>query len=187
MADSTECIVDGFAFSSDTDAELAKNELKKIKYLDEHVDLSNIHSVKSLYEKAIDERYFQTPVGLEYLRKLRRVLLDSGAFDNGITPIPLYMAYRHNTISEEPVMKKRTSKAKKQELELKQKYRTACFLATFFGILIVIMIFITLNGTTPNAMNYKTAVLNQYSDWEQELTERENAVKAKERELGINY
>ena len=34
-------------------------------------------------------------------------------------------------------------------------------------------------------LNYKTAVLNEYSEWEQELTQRENAVREKESELGI--
>ena len=45
---------------------------------------------------------------------------------------------------------------------------------------------ITLNGTTPNALNYKKAILNEYSAWEEELTEREAAVRAKERELNID-
>ncbi len=47
------------------------------------------------------------------------------------------------------------------------------------------MLIITLNGTTPNAINYKNAITNQYASWEQELSEREAAVREKERELNI--
>ena len=36
-----------------------------------------------------------------------------------------------------------------------------------------------------NALNYRKAIQNQYASWEQELTEREKAVKEKEQELQI--
>ena len=35
-------------------------------------------------------------------------------------------------------------------------------------------------------INYKIALTNQYAAWEQELTQREKAVKEKEQELGID-
>ena len=47
------------------------------------------------------------------------------------------------------------------------------------------MFVITLRGSTPNVINYKIALTNQYAAWEQELTQREKAVKEKEQELGI--
>ena len=43
----------------------------------------------------------------------------------------------------------------------------------------------TLNGENANALNYRKAIQNQYASWEQELTEREKAVKEKEQELQI--
>ena len=47
------------------------------------------------------------------------------------------------------------------------------------------MFVVAIKADNPNMLNYKTAVLNEYSEWEQELTQRENAVREKESELGI--
>ena len=42
-----------------------------------------------------------------------------------------------------------------------------------------------MTGNNPNILNYQNAVLNKYASWEQELMEREQAVREKEQELGI--
>ena len=55
----------------------------------------------------------------------------------------------------------------------------------FLGFLVLAMFVITLRGSTPNVINYKIALTNQYAAWEQELTQREKAVKEKEQELEI--
>ena len=39
------------------------------------------------------------------------------------------------------------------------------------------------NSETPNIINYRQAVVNEYSEWEQELTRRENAVREAQRKL----
>ena len=38
----------------------------------------------------------------------------------------------------------------------------------------------------PNILNYKTAVLNEYAEWEQDLKEREAVIREKELELDID-
>ena len=43
-----------------------------------------------------------------------------------------------------------------------------------------------LTGENANIINYRNAIVNEYSDWEDELTEREQIVREKERELGIS-
>jgi len=35
-------------------------------------------------------------------------------------------------------------------------------------------------------LNYKRNVTNRYASWDQEITQRENAVREKERELGLS-
>jgi hypothetical protein len=37
----------------------------------------------------------------------------------------------------------------------------------------------------PNIINYKTAIMNEYASWEQELSEREAKVREREKELDI--
>lgn len=187
MADKTELLFDGYVFANAEDCELAKNEVKKISYIENHTDMSNLNIVKSVYEKALEERFFQTPIGLEYMRDLQKVMENAGIPEEGIKPIPLYTTFRRIDLKKSGEVKKRVSKAEKQEKLLQAKYTKVCVLAGFFGVLIIAMLIITFNGTTPNALNYKAAINNQYAAWEQELKERESVIREKERELNINY
>ena len=63
----------------------------------------------------------------------------------------------------------------------------AVVLNVLLAICVLAMFIIALKGETPNIINYKNNIINQYSSWEQELTERENAVREKERELNIEW
>ena len=53
-------------------------------------------------------------------------------------------------------------------------------------IVVIILFAITLTGENANVINYRNAIENEYSQWEDELTERELIVREKERELGIS-
>ena len=187
MANVEELTVDGFIFANPQDVEVAKNEIKKIAYIEAHSDMTNVSMIKSIYEKAIESRSFQTPIGLEYMRELQKAIEASGIPEKDIKPIPLYTTFKRLSLNDSEPVKKRVTKAQKNEMTLKLKYRNAVIIASILGVLVIVMLMITLNGTTPNAMNYKNAVLNQYSSWEQELTRREAAVREKERELNIEY
>ena len=48
---------------------------------------------------------------------------------------------------------------------------------------IAAMFMITLRSDNPNVLNYERALTDKYASWEQELTERERAVREKELEL----
>ena len=48
------------------------------------------------------------------------------------------------------------------------------------------MFFIADTGEADNILNYKRNVTNRYASWDQEITQRENAVREKERELGLS-
>ena len=47
------------------------------------------------------------------------------------------------------------------------------------------MFVITMNSDSDNILNYKRNVTNRYSAWDEELTEREKAVREAEKRLGI--
>ena len=47
------------------------------------------------------------------------------------------------------------------------------------------MFYVAMTGNNPNILNYKNSIVNKYAAWEQELTEREQAVREREKELGI--
>ena len=178
--------VDGYVFANHEDAEIAKNEIRKIEYIESHVDMTNIAVVKSVYEKALNERYFQTPIGLEYLRDLQKIMTSGGVKEEQIKPIPLYTTFKRIDLKNSDSVKRRVTKAEKKEMSLRMKYRNAVLTAVILGVLYIAMLMITLHGSTPNALNYKNAVTNQYAEWEQQLREREAAVREKERSLNIN-
>lgn len=185
MANLEELTFDGYIFATPADAELAKNEIRRIEYLESHTDMSNLSVMKSVYDKALSDRYFQTPIGLEYMRELQKALDAGGYSEADIKPIPLYTTFRRIDLKESENVKRRVTKAEKRELSLRTKYRNAVLIATIFAFICFAMFIITMNGTTANAINYKNAVTNEYSAWEQELTQRENAVREKERELNM--
>ena len=177
--------VDGYIFATHEDAEIAKNEIRKIEYIESHTDMTNIAIVKSIYEKALAERFFQTPIGFEYLRDLQKILVSGGLKEELLKPIPLYTTFKRIDLKNSDSVKRRVTKAEKKEMSLRMKYRNAVLAAVILGVLCLAMLFITLHGTTPNALNYKNAITNQYAEWEQELKEREAAVREKERSLDI--
>lgn len=87
----TDHVVSGFAFYSEKDARLAEQERQKIAYLDKRIDRTNLESVLVIYKKALDDRVFRTPVGLEYLRELQGELkAEQDLLGEEIPPIPLW-------------------------------------------------------------------------------------------------
>lgn len=87
----TDHVVSGFAFYSEKDARLAEQERQKIAYLDKRIDRTNLESVLVIYKKALNDRVFRTPVGLEYLRELQGELkAEQDLLGEEIPPIPLW-------------------------------------------------------------------------------------------------
>ncbi len=188
MLNREELTFAGYIFANGEDLELAKNEEKKIAYIESHTDMTNISIVMSVYEKALENRTFQTPLGLDYMHSLQDIMHAAGIPDSSIKPIPLYTTFRRislNKDDEKPV-KSRMTKKQREELTLKMKYRNACLVAAIFAFLAFAMLIITLNGSTPNAINYKNAITNEYAAWEQDLSARESVIREKERELNIS-
>lgn len=86
-----EHVVSGFAFYSERDAGLAEQERQKIAYLDKRIDHTDIQSVLAIYKKALEDRVFRTPVGLEYLRELQGELrAREEELGEEVPPIPLW-------------------------------------------------------------------------------------------------
>ena len=72
MQEKKEFIVDGFQFSNLKDAEAARNEQDKVKLLDSRLDYDHPEQVRIIYEKAIQNRIFKTPIGYTYLHTLQK-------------------------------------------------------------------------------------------------------------------
>lgn len=178
-------IAEGFSFYTEKDAALAAQEQKKIEYLEARMDYNNPESVLMLYSRAIRERIFKTPVGIIYLKHLQEFLMEQEEINpEEIVPIPMYVTF-------DGELREQTNPAKKrvQPSQKKSKKSNALPVSIILNIALVgaviAMFVITLNSSQPNILNYEKNLVNQYSSWEQELTEREQVVREKELELKL--
>lgn len=178
-----EYIADGFSFLSEADAQTAREELKKAKYLERHLEYQSADMVWQLYRKALADRTFQTPVGLAFMGRLRDRLIEEGVEEFEIEPIPVYYDVTRNKMRDgfEPVEEKKEEPPKKGL----SRFSISVILNVVLGLLVAGMFYLAFTGNNPNILNYKNTILNNYASWEQELMEREQAVKEKELELGI--
>ena len=169
----------GYEFACLDDAILAQSEIKKIDYLKAHLDRGDADTVKALYDKAIDEKFFKTPVGIGFLTEMREYLIETLDYsEDEVRSIPLYMFY--DTTGKAP----KTKEVKKKEHA--GILFTSIVLNIALIVAVIIMFWIATHTEQPNILNYETVITNRYATWDQELTERERAVREAERELGIN-
>lgn len=185
MERKAEWEVGGFQFGSEKDVELARAEQEKIGFMEKRMRYDQPETVLAIYNKAIENRIFQTPVGLQYLQRLHDFLIEQG-LEERTKSIPLYQVYSYNPNEE---IKPRTAQRRvqpSQYLQLRSALRKSMILNIFLVILVIAMFIITLTADQPNILNYERALLNKYAAWEQELTEREAAVREREQALAVN-
>ena len=187
MTDNNDFFAEGYHFGSLEDAEQARTEKKKAEYFEERLNGKNTKNILAVYDKILDERIFETPVGWEYVKQLQQELRHLGVPEERIRPIPLYVTFAHKEQSTmEALVRERVKPSRKISPDRK-KLRTSVIVNIFLGVLVVAMFVITLKSDNPNILNYKKAIVNQYAAWEQELTEREKLVRQKETELGLEW
>lgn len=181
--DAGDIIVDGYRFQSPEDAALARQELKKIEYLQEHIDYQDTAMVRNVYQKAIESRAFRTPVGHNYLHNLRRLLIKEGYSEEEIPYVTMYHNYTVKKRKESTAeTKQRINPAKKKEKA--DKLTISILLNLFLTLLVVGMFAIAYTSEHPNLLNYERAIVDKYAAWEQDLTEREDALREEKLQLG---
>lgn len=176
-----DLIVEGYRFATMADAETARLDAKRVKNLEDNLDYRKPQNVLMLYQKALNNKIFQTPIGFAYLLKMQDHLKRCGIAEAQIPPIPLNVTFTNKTEANRSI---RQSIAKRHP-EYRNRYVTSIFLNILMVIVIIAMFVISLNSENPNIINYRRTVVNEYSEWEQELTEREQAVREAERKYHI--
>lgn len=175
----------GFDFYTARDAKLAEAEQRKVDYLEERIDYTRPESILHVYDKAIHEQIFRTPVGVMYLKKLQDFLLKQPQIDPGrIKAIPLY-----DTYATEQRTQSNPDQPSAQTIRKREAAATRFQISVVLNVLLILavcaMFAISLSSEQPNIFNYERALLDKYSSWEQELSQREQIVRDKERELNI--
>lgn len=174
-----DLVVEGYRFATVADAETARMELKKIENLEQRLDYRRPQNVLLVYNRAVDNRVFLTPVGFSYLQKMQRELLKWGVPADKVRPVPLYATFSNKTANSRSI---RLSVAQRHP-EYQWRFLASLLVNIVLIALVAAMVLFAWNTDTPNIINYRQAIENEYSEWEQELTQREQAVREARRKL----
>ncbi len=187
MPDTDNLVVGGYHFHSTADADKARDEQKKIAYIEAHMNRDNPESVLTIYEKMLSNRIFVTPVGFGFLKEVRDYLLSCDSIDKDrIKPLELNQMYSLGKgLSEESELPRRKIIPSKK----KNPYEERLFISVVFNVVLVIaviaMFIIATTSNNPNIINYENNIVNKYSEWEEDLKDREQRVRDEEKRLGL--
>ena len=143
----------------------------------------NPEEVLAIYHKMIENGLFVTPVGVDFLMRVREFLVECGSIDpERIRPIETGSLFTQRARNEAraEARPRVTTDLVAENKNLKRKYRIAVAVAVISICLVAAMFMVARSSDNPNIINYKTAIENQYAEWEESLTEREKALREKE-------
>ncbi len=181
---SKELVVDDYAFSSMEEANVARLEKDKIDRLNEKLVNADNEILYKVYNKSIEKNTFRTPVGMEFMKKTRNILKDDSSYFDKLPPIPVIVNENKARNDEKNDDIKKYKEDAKKNIAL---FRWSLFINLVLVVIVIVFFVITATSKNPNIINYENVLIDKYSSWEQELTERERAVKEKEAELNITY
>lgn len=182
--DAGRYIAEGYSFHTEEDAALAENEHRKVEYLNARLDYNDPENILRIYKKAIDERIFKSPVGLFFLKSLQRYLINQPGIDSDeVKPIPLYITFENEFREKSSPARNRVKPAPPEPEKKSPALRISVVLNIGLVAALIAMFVIALNANQPNILNYERVLTDRYATWDQELTEREQAVRAQERLL----
>ena len=177
--------VNGFRFLTKADADKALIDAGKIEYIESHVGYTTSSALRAVYEKSIQNKIFGTPVGWSFLMDIRGRLIKMGVDEAELSPIPMTASFTH----EPGVMAETAPEPKTRRRERSEPRPPMLVISAALNVVLVILVivmFVILNyGETDTMLNYKRNITNRYAQWEQQLKEREQVIRERERELKI--
>lgn len=193
MADDAQIyVVGGIAFTDMESAKMAQSELKRIEILDEKMDYNNTESMAAVYEKARKNQIFKTPIGISYMMRIQNYLVQKqypGILDMPILTETNYSKKGTEKASGENVdiWKARLEAAREKVQEVQSRLRLSLIGNMILVVLVVALFIISQTGSNPTILNYKSKIINEYAQWQQQLEQREAVIQQKEADLGITY
>lgn len=175
-------VVDGFVFPSAQEAQIAIKEQKNIEIIRSRMEDSDEKALYELYTKLMERQMFKTMIGFSFLSELRHRLINEYSYSPEELPtvtLPKRMEYDKVDTINQSVLDTRV-----EELLLIKKRMTITIVALVFMVLAMFVI----AAVNPNVgyVNTENKILNKYSAWQEDLEQREKAVKEKEAELNMN-
>lgn len=175
-------VIEGYSFTDENMAKQARTEAEGVRYVKARTDMSKPDQVFNVYHKLLQQRMFQTPVGYAYLKELQEYLKTiPGIRNEDIRPIPIA---DHLVVSDTRGISDRWSR----RLEKEQNKLRMSMVANFaFVVSILLMFLITATSGQTTILNYEKKIQDRYAQWEQQLTQREKAIREEEQELELDF
>ena len=175
-------VVEGYSFTDENMAKQARTEADGVRYAKARTDMSKPDQVFNVYHRLIQQRMFQTPVGYAYMKELQDYLKTMpGIRSEDIRPIPIAS---NLVVHDTRGITERWSR----KLEKEQNKLRISLVANFaFVVSIAIMFLITATSGQTTILNYEKKLQDQYAQWDQQLTQREKAIREEEQELELDF
>ena len=178
---SKELIVGDYMFSTLEEANVAKLELDKIEKLTEKLGDADDEMLYKVYNRSIEKNTFRTPVGLEFMKVLKKRLEKSRKVKDDILPIPV--SVNNLEIKDANDKQDDIKKVRDDAKKFSTFFKWSLFVNAILVVVIIALFVITSTADNPNIINYENALIDKYSSWETELNEKDKELRAKEREL----
>ena len=124
---------------------------------------------------------------LGFLKELRDYLAETpGIREQELDTIPTEMLLQEAEVRN--AKREKTAdraRMEKKLIQVKKKLRISMMVNLFLILVSIGMLIVTLMSDQPNIVNYENKLIDKYAQWQQELEEREQAVKEKEQELEL--
>ncbi|MCR5251380.1 MAG: hypothetical protein K6E50_12310 [Lachnospiraceae bacterium] len=175
-----------FSYRNVEEAEQAVTEAERISRLEKQLDYNKPTLVMALYRKALEDGVFHTAEGYAYLLSLRQYL-EEHKEQLGEAELP--------GLPVEKLLGGAEAEAKRRQLEemlknaeqklrrVKQKLSSLRIVLLFLLAALIAMLVIAGMSDSPNILNYERVLQDRYASWEEELKEREEAVREEELQL----
>ncbi len=177
-------VIGAYSFGTKAEWEEAKREEESIRYIRAKTNLSDTETAWKMYCGLVDKKTFITPVGTDFLVQLRSELLRLGKSAEDVPGVPVTLPRKKGKRAES-FSQEMESKSRMMADYYQDKLRNSRIITAFLVVVIGIMFLITLFGPNSPFVDAEVKLQDKYAAWEQDIRERENAVRERERELGI--
>ena len=193
--DSRIYIINSYQFETKEEYEQALQEKNGINYLNAQLDVNNIEKVYQLYTELVDKKIFITVIGIDYLKKLRGILLRDSRFSaDNLRPIRVTTVNKQvkNRVEKYISSKYETEvrQHKKEKEGIRNKLNTSIIINVVLVLMLIAMFFISKSSSNPTIIDYERKLQDKYASWESDLREKEQELKDLEwelKELGVDF
>ncbi len=182
-------IIMGFEFDDTESYNLAKKELDYINRLKENMNINHPDSLLEVYNRLINDEFFKTPVGMEFLRGMQKELYANKVIDNSkIRSIPAIVYNKNKIVSSSnekveqrtDIIESKVKNVTKGKSKYRDLYIKMLIINVALVLTILVMFAITKRADKFDADYYRESIEDSYVNWQNELDERESSINSRE-------